>query len=66
MGLLSWADEKAKRLDVWDIGCIKWSSVLFGIIIGAYISDLAKRYIWILAAMVVLLAIRPLYSFFRK
>lgn len=66
MGLIKWANEHFKKLDVWDMGCIKWSSIFFGIIIGAYIADFAKQYLWLFIVLVVLLAIRPLYRCFKK
>ena len=32
-------EAKIKKLDIWDISIIKSTSVLFGIIIGAYAAD---------------------------
>lgn len=66
MGLISWVNKKIPKLNVWDIGCIKWASILFGIIIGAYIADFTKRYIWILIILAVILAIKPIVKFFKK
>ena len=66
MGFTSWANEKVKKLDFWDIGCIKWSCIFFGVIIGAYIADFTKQYLWLFIVLAILLAIKPLYKFFKK
>ncbi len=66
MGLISWANERIKRLDIWDIGSIKWGSIFIGIIIGAYIANWVKQYIWIHIALAIALLIRPIYRYFRK
>ena len=66
MGLINWANEKVKKLDFWDVGCIKWTSILFGLIIGAYIANFVKQYLWVFIVLAVLLAIKPIYKFFKK
>jgi putative Mn2+ efflux pump MntP len=66
MGLISWANEKIKGLNVWDIGCIKWSSILFGVIVGAYIANFTKQYLWLFIVLAVLIAVKPIYKFLKK
>ena len=66
MGLIGWANERIKILNIWDIGCIKWASILFGVIIGAYIADFTKQYLWIIVALAIVLIIKPLYKMFKK
>lgn len=66
MGFTEWANERIKKLDIWDIGGIKWAAIFFGIIVGAYISNFVKQYLWLLIALVILLAIRPIYRLFKK
>jgi uncharacterized membrane protein len=54
---------------VWswvDIWILKWSAFLFGIAGGAYFSDFIRPYIWIIAVVAVLLAIRPGFMYFRN
>lgn len=54
---------------IWTAGeivCLKWSAALFGAVIGAYIADLVKAYVWLFAASIVILAIKPLTGYFRK
>jgi len=65
MGLFSWADGKLKKLNIWDIGCIKWASLLLGVIIGAYIADFVIQYLWVFIVLTILLAIKPMYKMFR-
>jgi len=60
---------KLFRTKVWpwfDIALLKWSSILFGMIAGAYLADFTKRYLLCIAAAAVLLAIRPALSYFRN
>ena len=66
MGLFSWANKKIKKMDIWDVGCIKWASLLVGIIVGAYISDFVRQYLGVFIVLVVLLVIKPLYKFVKK
>jgi len=60
---------KLFRTKVWsilDIGCLKWSCLFFGMIIGAYLSEFTKRYVWVLLIAAILLAIKPVISYFGK
>lgn len=56
---------RAKVWSVLDIGLLKWSCILFGMIAGAYLSDFTKRYVWLIAAAAVLMAIKPTVSYLR-
>lgn len=51
-----------KMYSVVDIGLIKWSCILFGMVAGAYFSDFTLRYIWIFIVVAVILAIKPIMS----
>jgi hypothetical protein len=57
---------RTKMWSVADIGCLKWSCIFFGMIIGAFAPEFTRRHVWLFAAAVVLLAIRPTVSYFRK
>ena len=60
---------KLFRSKVWsplDIACLKWCCILIGMIVGAYFSDFTKRYIWIFIITAILLAIKPMVSYFRN
>ncbi len=56
------------RTTIWkplDLVCLKWSSILFGMIIGAYLADFTRRFVWLFAAAVIVLAVRPVLAWFR-
>ena len=55
------------RTKVWgwlDIGLVKWSSILIGMIAGAYLSDFIRRYVWVFVLAALLLAVRPAVRYF--
>jgi len=66
MKIIKWASKNLKKLDIWDIGCIKWSSILFGAIIGAYITGFVKQNILWFIVLVISLVIRPIYRWFKN
>ena len=60
---------KLFRSKVWapfDIVCLKWSCILFGMVAGAYLTDFVTRHVWIFFAVAFLLAIKPSISYFRN
>lgn len=57
---------KARIWTAGEIVCLKWGSILAGAIIGAYIADLVKAYVWLFVASVIVLAIKPVSGYFRK
>jgi hypothetical protein len=59
---------KLFRNKVWswfDIGLLKWSSILVGVIVGAYLHEYVMPYVWVILGAAVLLAIRPATSYWR-
>lgn len=48
-----------------DIAMVKWSAALFGMIAGAYLSELVKQYVFVVLILACLLAIRPLIYFYK-
>jgi ABC-type uncharacterized transport system permease subunit len=44
---------------------LKWSAILFGVIVGAYFSDFVKQYVIAILLLACLLAIRPLIAYFK-
>lgn len=59
---------KLLRTKIWswlDIGLLKWSVLLFGMIAGAYFHDYVMRHVWIFFAAAVLLAIRPSIDYYK-
>lgn len=54
---------------VWsnlDLGLFKWSCIFFGIIIGAYISQVVKDWLWIFILTAVALGIKPTIDYWKK
>ncbi len=62
MGFTSWIEKKTKNLDVIDIGLVKWGSIFFGVLIGAYFADVVLKYWIVFLALVIALSIRPAYK----
>jgi putative Mn2+ efflux pump MntP len=56
---------KSKVWSVVDIGLLKWCCILLGMIIGAYLADFTKRYVWLIAGLAFLMGIKPTISYFR-
>ena len=46
MGLIHWAEQRTAALNIWDIGILKIYCVLFGMIVGAYVSSFVRDQIW--------------------
>ncbi len=57
MSLIQWAEERTKALGIWDIGVLKIYCVLFGIIVGAYISGFVRQHVWWFVGPVVVLGV---------
>ena len=57
---------RTKEWTVLDIGLLKWASIFFGMILGAYLSGFVRHNIWLFISLVVILAIKPVFSYWRK
>lgn len=57
---------RAKVWSVVDIGLLKWCCILMGMIVGAYLADFTKRYVWIIGVAALLTGIKPTISYFRN
>ena len=55
MGLIQWAEERTKSLNLWDIGALKIYCVLFGMIVGAYVSSFVRDHVWWFGGAVLIL-----------
>ena len=49
-----------------DLGLLKLYGALFGLVMGAYFPDFARRYLPVLVGLFLLLLVRFLYLLFRK
>jgi uncharacterized membrane protein YoaK (UPF0700 family) len=52
--LNKWFEKKIKKIDIWDFALIKTTLIIAGIIIGAYITDFVKEFVWYWVALFVL------------
>ena len=57
---------KDKKYSVIDIGLIKWSCILFGMVLGAYFADYVLGYVWLFIIVAFILAIKPVVTYFRE
>jgi putative Mn2+ efflux pump MntP len=57
---------KTKTWSAVDIMFLKWSSALFGMIVGAYVSNFVKQYLWVFIVLVIVFGLKPLYSYWFK
>jgi putative Mn2+ efflux pump MntP len=60
---------KLFRSKVWspfDIALLKWSCIFLGMIIGAYLSDFVKDYLWVFVVALLILGIKPTVSYFGR
>ena len=53
-----------RKYSVIDIGLTKWSCILFGSVVGAYLSDFTLRHVWLFVIIASLMAIKPVVSYF--
>lgn len=53
-------------MDWLDVGLMKWSCIVFGIILAILIPALIEINIWWLVAVVVILGLRPFYRIYLK
>ena len=58
--------EVPRNWTIWDLGMFKWASIVFGIVVGAYIHTLVKSHLWVFIVVFVLLAVRPMYVYFMR
>jgi putative Mn2+ efflux pump MntP len=66
MGLIRWSEETIRKLSLWDFAVVKMVLILFGMLIGAYISDFVKQYVWYFAGVFVVLYGILIYKIFMK
>jgi len=65
MNLISWLNEKTKKMDWIDMALTKVSCFAFGVLLVVLIPQLLQiNVLWIVAIWIIL-AIRPIYRFFK-
>jgi len=46
MSIVSWAEERTRAMTMWDVGFLKISAMLFGMVVGAYWGTFVLRHLW--------------------
>ena len=64
MSAITWAESRAKAMTIWDIGFLKISSMLFGLIIGAYFASFVIRNVWWFVVVLLVVGGRVGYRWF--
>ena len=59
-------NKKIKKITLWDFALIKTCLIIFGIMIGAYISNFVKINIWYFLIAFVILYVYTMMKFFKK
>ena len=57
---------KIWKTKIWtpiDLVLAKWSTFLFGMIVGSFVPNFTRQYIWFVVIAMVLLAIKPVTSY---
>ena len=57
---------KLLKRRVWsiiDIGLLKWSCILSGMVLGAFLADFTKRHVLLFLIAIILLALKPTISY---
>lgn len=65
MKFTTWADSMMKKMSWIDIAFVKLSSVAFGIILVILIPSLLGINVWLMVAIALILATRPVYTAFK-
>lgn len=55
MNAIQWAESRSRALSVWDTGVLKIYCVLFGAVVGAYVSSFVQRNVWWFIAGILIL-----------
>jgi len=66
MNLIQWGESKIKRMTFWDMGLVKVSCILFGLILGAYISSFVRQYTCLFIILFLAGYITVIYRFLIK
>ncbi len=64
MRLIDWAQDRSESMTLGDIGVLKVTATLFGILVGAYLASFVTRNVWWFVAVLVVLGSRSGYRWF--
>ncbi len=66
MSFKSFLESKFNKLDYLDLGLIKWSCIVFGILLAILIPELTKINLWWIVAISIAFGARPIYKAYLK
>jgi hypothetical protein len=66
MSIITWSNEKIKKMDWLDFALVKTGCVAFGILLVIFVPELLELNIWWFVGIFVLALIRPLYRIYFK
>ncbi|MDD9953619.1 MAG: hypothetical protein OXR66_04735 [Candidatus Woesearchaeota archaeon] len=66
MNVFEWAEKKIHNMKWWDMSMVKTVSLLFGLIIGAYVSGFVQDNITVLVVLTAALWAFGAYRFFFR
>ena len=46
MRMHAWADERSRALTIWDVAALKVTSLLFGMVVGAFMASFVLEHLW--------------------
>ena len=66
MGLINWGEKKIQKMTFGDMALTKFLCVIFGSIIGAYISTFVKQHTWLFVVLFIAGYITVIYRVLIK
>jgi len=66
MNLFKWGEKKIQSFRIWGISIMKLYLFLVGSVFGAYFSEFFIKYIWVIAAGIVLTGAWLIFKMFKK
>ena len=61
MGLVSWMDQRVRRLGIWDLKLAQCGAMFLALIIAKLVPQIMTVNVWWFVAAAALCAIRPVY-----
>ena len=64
MTVIAWANERSAAMTMWDVGILKVTAMLFGMILGALAASFVVENLWLFAILTLALGARSGYRWF--
>ena len=66
MKCMDWIGEGTKKLGVWDVAFLKWSTLVFGLFLAKLFPQLMQVNMWVYLGLSIVLWLKPGCAFFSK